>query len=275
MKRLVLLSCLLTVVGFCILILTLGCSMDFAGGTGVGNPSGNTTVSIVADTGLGLLRKDPVPIQDDSLVLLAHSAYIVVQKIHFILDDNSKNDSILHSYVGPLTYQDDSVIMDGPFVFDALTGTADFSFDSLMLPEAKYKGIKLIIENDDSALMEGYSVLLAGEFTFNDTLRNFSIKLSNEKDIRPYLVDGPAEFIGKNDSTEFRLTLDADHWLDDLDLKTDYLDNGRISLNPVTGDLLIDKSVDSKVYKEFNKLVRKNIMKSGSLEIVFRPVSIN
>ncbi len=273
MKRLLLLSCILTVVGIGIIILSFGCSIDSAGGTGVGNPSGNTTVSIVADTGLGssdIILNQPIPIQDESLVLLATSVYIVVQKIYFILDEEEKNDSIIDSYIGPLTFQGNNAILDGPFVFNALTGTADFSFDSLMLPETKYKGIKFVIENDDSTLMEGYSVLFTGEFFFNGTLRNFAIKLSNEKDIRPYLVDGPAVFISKNSSTEFRVTLNADHWLDYLDLKTDYLDDGTITLDPVTGDLLIDKTVDDKVYKDFNKVVRLNIMKSGSLEIISR-----
>ncbi len=272
MKRTLILCCILTFVGIALSILQTGCSLDFAGGTGVGNPSGHTMVSIVADTGVGsqpAISDDwYLPIKDDSLVLFANTAFIVVQKINFILDENEKDDSALNAYTGPLAIQDDSVILTGPFVFDALTGTSDFLFDTLTLPVAKYKGMKFIIENDDSTLMEGYSIGLSGEFTYNNTLRKFSIKLSNEKDIRPYLIDGPAVLISQDDSTEFRLTLNADHWLDDMDLKTDYLDDGTIAFDPVTGDLTIDKTIDANVYKDFNKAVRLNIMKSGSLRIV-------
>ena len=272
MKRIALLCCILTSISAYILLVHTGCSLDLAGGTGVGNPSGHTVISIVADTGVGtepsVNNNQYLPIRDDSLVLFASTAFIVVQKIYFILDENEKDDSVLNAYEGPLTIQDDSVILEGPFVFDALTGTSNFLFDTLTLPETKYKGMKFIIENDDSTLMEGYSIGLSGEFTYNETLRNFTIKLSNEKDIRPFLIDGPPVLISEDDSTEFRLTLNADHWLDYMDIKKDYLDNGTIAFDPVTGDLNIDKTIDANVYKDFNKTVRLNIMKSGSLEII-------
>lgn len=271
MRRIALICCILTSISIYILLMHSGCSLDYAGGTGVGNPSSNTMVSIVADTGVVRNRGDdiPLPIKDDSLILYANSAYIVVQKIYFILDDKEKYDSIINTYVGPLTILDDSVILDGPFVFDALTGTSEPPFDTVTLPEAKYKGLIVDIENDDTTFMDGYSVILSGDFTYNNLKRNFSIKLSNEKDIKPYLIDGPAVLISEDDSTEFRLTLNADHWLDDMDLKTDYLDDGTIAFDPVTGDLNIDRTIDANVYKDFNKAFRLNVMKSGSLQIIF------
>jgi hypothetical protein len=154
-------------------------------------------------------------------------------------------------------------------VFNALTGECDFTFDTVSLPPAKYKGIKLDIANNDSTLMEGYSILLEGTFEYADTVRNFSIKLSNEKDIRPYLMDGPAQHIGENDSTEFRLALNANRWLDYIDLKTDYIDEGTLSFKPGTKALIVDRSVDANVYRDFNKTVRLNIINSGTLAVIF------
>ncbi len=262
---------------FSVQITLTGCSISqHTGGTGVGNPSGTTVVSIVADTlstegTLPINKKTyeaPVPIIDDSLTLLATSAYIVVQKIYFILDDNDKNDSLLSLYSGPLTFEDDNVILDGPFVFDALTGVCDIPFNSISLPEVRYKGIKLDIGNHDSTLMEGYTIILAGELYFDNTPRKFSIKLDLDKDMRPYLIDGPAILTEENDDVEFQLTLNANRWLDNMDIKTDYLNDGSISFDPVSGDLNINKSTGPNAYKDFNKAVRMNMFNSGTLQII-------
>ncbi len=271
MKRITLLCCILTAVGIYVLLYS-GCSLDYAGGTGGGNPG--TKVSIVADTGAERSKDNreydtPLPIQDESLVLYAHSAQIVVQRINFILDDSEKNDSLLSTYTGPLTILDDSVFLEGPFLFNALNGSCEPPFDTVTLPEAKYKGLKLAILNNDSAFMEGYSILFSGDFVLDDEKHNFSIKLSNEDDIKPFLLEGPPVLINEDDSTEFRVTLNANHWLDYMDLKVDYLDDGTITFDPISGDLNIDKSVDANIYKDFNKAVRLNIMKSGSLQILF------
>lgn len=268
--------CILTCC-FTVALVLYRCSISpVAGGTGVGNPSGNTIVSIVADTGFvsGEVREEvafqedkTLPIMDeDSLVLLVSSVYIVVQKIYFVLDKDQDGDALVSDYQDKLYYEDDSIILEGPFVFDALSGTTSFSFDSLHLPEAKYKGIKLHIANNDSTLMEGYAILLGGTFEYKDIDRNFSIKLTH--DITPhYNYKGPAVQISEGDSIQFLVVMNADHWLDYMDIKTDYLDDGSISLDPNTGDLIIDSSTDTNPYKDFKKAVRLNIIKSGVLII--------
>lgn len=260
-------------------VILCNCSLNgsMAGGTGVGNP-GNTTVSIIADTGFVItdesrsastasnkILPQQLPIMDmDSLVLMASSILITVERISFVLDDSENGYDILENLdETPFSCDKEHIILDGPFIFDVLTGLSTPSFDSIQLPEAKYTGMKLYILNNSS--LEDHAIEVTGTFVYNDTTRNFSIKMEEDL-LALFKYKGPAFQISKDDSINFLLILNADQWLMYISLK-EYLDNNVISLDQ-NGNLLIDKTTDTGPYKNFKKAFKSNIIKSGILIII-------
>lgn len=270
----------------CILVICAGiivilshCSLNdsMAGGTGVGNP-GNTTVSIIADTGFvitndkretslssGNILPQQIPITDmDSLTLVATSMRITVESIYFVLDDKENGYDLLEGLdETPFTCDKEHIILDGPFIFDALTGLSTPSFDSIQLPEAKYTGIKLHVLDNSS--LEEHAIDIAGTFLYKDVTRTFSIRMEEDL-LALFKYKGPAFQITEGDSTNFLLVLNADQWLQYMSVKN-YLDNALIVLDQ-NGNLTVDKTTNTDPYKEFKKAFRSNIIKSGILIIV-------
>lgn len=258
--------------------ISLSCSLSdsMAGGTGVGNPT--VTVSLFADTGSidpdGMLAPSPsflhrvsrlIPIvDDDSLVLLAASMIITVEKIHFYLDASENSYELLEKLNDSRFDADsESIILNGPFTFDVLTGASIPPIDSAQLPAAKYTGIKLHITN--LSHVNDYAIEVFGTFEYKDAEREFSI-LMEENANAFYKFDEPVIELTEDDSVRFLLFLDADEWLSSVSLKG-YLDNNEISLDP-NGNLVIDKSTNTAPYKDFKKSFKQNIIRSGYLHIV-------
>lgn len=256
--------------------ISLSCSFSdpMAGGTGVGNPT--VTVSLFADTAYAVSDGIPSPslhnrvsrqlpiIDEDSLVLLAEAMIITVEKIHFFLDTSENSYALLEKLNdGRFDADSESIIMNGPFTFDVLTGASIPPIDSARLPAAKYTGIKLHITNLSN--INDYAIEVAGTFEYKDADRNFSI-LMEENANAFYKFDGPAFQISEDDSVKFLLFLDADEWLSSVSLKG-YLDNNTISLDS-NGNLVIDKSTNASPYKDFKKSFKSNIIRSGYLHII-------
>ncbi len=272
---------------YCMLVFLVGivmilsrCSLNdsMAGGTGVGNPSGATTVSIVADTGFVITNDNrdasvspekillqQIPIMDmDSLTLLASSILITVERVYFVLDDKENGYDLLAGLdETQFSCDKEHIILDGPFVFNALTGLSTPSFDSIQLPEAKYTGIKLHVLDNSS--LEGHAIEVAGTFLYKDATRTFSIRMEEDL-IALFKYKGPAFQITKGDSTNFLLALNADQWLQYISVKN-YLDNNLIVLDQ-NGNLIVDKTTNTNPYKEFKKAFKSNIIKSGILIII-------
>lgn len=260
-------------------VILFNCSLNdsMAGGTGVGNP-GNTIVSIIADTGFvitdynretsvssGNILPQQIPIMDmDSLTFLASSILITVERTYFVLDNKENGYDLLAGLdETPFTCDKEHIILDGPFIFDALTGLSTPSFDSIQLPEAKYTGIKLRIL--DNSNLEGHAIEVAGTFLYKDVTRTFSIRMEEDL-LALFKYKGPAFQITKGDSTNFLLVLNADQWLQYMSVKN-YLDNDLIVLDQ-NGNLTVDKTTNTDPYKEFKKAFKSNIIKSGILIIV-------
>ncbi len=239
---------------YCIFIFIIGslllfsdCSLDpMAGGTGVGNPNSVATMAIIADTGISRSDEyDELPILDkDSLVLIVKTANLLTNKITFMQDREPYRDKI-----------------DGPIIFDALKGTSIPSLDSIPLTAGIYTGIKLHLHNTDT-VMGGNTIILAGIFAYKDTIRNFSIQLDHT--LNPHFkFDGGPVTVSENDTINFELVLNADLWLYNITLKK-YLDEGSITLNQ-NGDLVIDKTTNTELYKVLKQDIRDNIINSGIL----------
>ena len=264
-------------VSISVILFTCSLNDSMAGGTGVGNP-GNTTVSIIADTGFVItddsrsasttsnnILPQQLPIMDmDSLTFLATSILITVERVYFVLDNKENGYDLLAGLEEtPFTCDKQHIILDGPFVFDAMTGVSTPSFDSIQLPEAKYTGIKLHILDNSS--LEEHAIGIAGTFLYKDAVRTFSIRM--EEDLHAlFKYKGPAFQITKGDSTNFLLVLNADQWLQYMSVKN-YLDNNLIVLDQ-NGNLTVDKTTNTDPYKEFTKAFKSNIIKSGILIIL-------
>ena len=267
----------------CVILVTISailvtCSMNdpIAGATGVGNP-GKTTVSIIADTGFVITdncRNTPlspvkyppaqIPIMDmDSLTFLASSIHITVERIYFVLDDKENGYDFLAGLDNtPFTCDREHIILDGPFVFDALTGKSIPSFKSIQLPEAKYVGIKLYILNNSS--LDDHAIEVTGTFLYKDATRTFSIKMQEDL-IALFKYKGPPFQVNEGDSTNFLLVLNADQWLQYMSVKY-YLDNDLIVLDQ-NGNMMVDKTTNTGSIREFTKAFKSNIIKSGTLII--------
>ena len=269
-------SILVFLVGIIIILSKCSLNGPMAGGTGVGNP-GNTIVSIIADTGFvitydnretsvssGNILPQQIPIMDiDSLTFLASSIIITVERIYFVLDDKENGYDLLAGLdETPFTCDKQHIILDGPFVFNALTGLSIPSFDSIQLPEAKYTGIKLHILDNSS--LEGHAIEVAGTFLYKDVIRTFSVRMEEDL-LALFKYKGPAFQITKGDSTNFLLVLNADQWLQYMSVKY-YLDNDLIVLDQ-NGNLTVDKATNTDPYKEFTKAFKLNIIRSGTLII--------
>lgn len=271
------------------LIIQIGCSNNLAGGTGVGNPGGTTVVSIVAHSDQsenpvepmrrvlpegyavnpGQIPSTPLLIYDEGdFLFTVTTATMMVNTIHFVLEDDETVDmaKLLMDFPGQFSFDSKSIILKGPFTFDALTGTSLPQFDKLKLPEARYRGLQLMMGKYDntSTVSLIYNVTLEGTFTYKDSLRRFSIRVLIDQD-RLYKNAGVPFQISSNYTTTFMLLLNAAHWLDYIDFK-EMLDEFAIKLNS-QGNLIIDENIDTGPCQTIKKAIRSNIPESGVLVI--------
>ncbi|MBD3391301.1 MAG: hypothetical protein GF418_04555 [Chitinivibrionales bacterium] len=252
-----------------LIALRCGTSGDLAGGSGAGNPGVTASVSIMADTGLGappLSRASidgidggrTVPlVDDDGLVLTASSALVTVYAIHFILEDSEDCEALLDSFDGDLVCDSENIVLPGPFVFDAVTGNADSLFDTLQLPSARYRGMKLVVgcEGDaDSSRCRPVEIFGTFEYRGETRVFDFQIDFSD----RPlYHYTGPPQLLEPADTALFSVTLDVSSWLDSVDVAAD-LDAGTIALDS-TGTLVIDSGASPAQGRDIINAVRKNL----------------
>jgi hypothetical protein len=235
-----------------------GTSPEVAGGSGAGNPGMTASVSIIADTAdtsvtLNKIRAQyteaasgrTIPLTDDSAcVLSAASARVVVYRIHFMLAGSEVCDTLIDGFGTHLSCDSESIVLAGPFLFDAISGTADSLFDTLQLPAARYTGMKLIIgcvSDADSSVCS--PVTMEGTFSYRDTLRTFFFSIPFHSMLL-YKYLGQPVLVNPADTALFRVTLDARGWLAGVDIAGS-LDSGLIALDSA-GNLALDSSVQPR-----------------------------
>jgi len=257
-------------------------SDDFAGASGSGNPGGSVKVAIIADTAFystakmrnnpdlssvntGILWSSRLPITDDSdLQFLIDTIQLIVQKIHFILDSSESCEDILQQFDnGFCSCESGSVVLEGPFIFDALTGKSEPPLDSISLPEAAYTGIRFEMRPEESQSHE-WPLLISGFVNTGDTTRPFSFHFSNAE----FLMTrkGPPVIVSRELTTSFILRLAADHWLDSVAFRG-CIEQGSIPVNS-EGVLEVDQNGGVGECMRIGSVIRENIIHSGRLEIV-------
>lgn len=254
------------------LILSIGCSGngDTASGTGVGNP-GKTTVALLADTNSLRNQKTFDIISADSLPMTIDDAKFIAKEIRFLLNDEYSADNL--ELPDNLISLDTAIAYIGIVIFDAISGTSTPSLSEFELPEAKYVGLDLILEDDSTKVpleFNGYVINVNGTFTYKDTVRNYEMWLNVHDANRDlYKINGSPIFISNQNNSRFEIVLYANKWLENIYLKQ-HIEEGQIDLN-IDGDMIIDSQIDkdksNHIYPQFNRQVKQNIFKSGEIKI--------
>jgi hypothetical protein len=262
-----------------------------AGGTGTGNPGGSVVVSMRADTGAGSTAlakamtgpsdstsKMPGPpafagrgyqIQDDGgMLMMIDTAYVKVQKIHFMLDSSDDPSLLLKDFSGSLSQDSESIILDKPFVFELVTGTSYPSICSLNIPEAKYSGITLDppVDGGDSGgpFSDSFSVTLVGEYLYQDTLHYFRVSFRMDSPLI-FRSDGGNVNVSRDSTIHLQIALDVRTWFVGIDLKN-CLDNNSLRRQP-NGDLLLMPPMAAGPCMGVLDIIRENMTSHAVLRV--------
>jgi|GEM_PF-2204580 len=248
------------------------CGADsIAGGAGAGNP-GKTTIAIVARekgaapcvSGAVLTKPgvaDALVVTDSSNnVFTVENSFVIVKRIHFVVEPKNKEQITNAAVCSPLRKDAESIILDGTFTFNAMNGTCEPPVGALTLPDADYKGVKLVIENGP----EKNSISLSGTFIYFDTIRRFNFDLPLTVNVT-YENDGEAVHISGADSTDIRIVLDASMWLSNISTDACIVSQG--AAFDTTGIFVLDGKVPAGACAEIPKKISENIIQSGKLKI--------
>ncbi|MBN1982545.1 MAG: hypothetical protein JW795_13510 [Chitinivibrionales bacterium] len=269
-----------------------GCSgNNIAGGTIVGNPSTVTSIAILADTGFDnksesikptetmqsregqLVRHPPKILIHDSVnfSLDITKASMSIQKVLFVLDKYENAEALLKGMKTKLRSDSNTLVLDGPFEFDVLSGISNPPLENIRLPRAHYCGIKLVVDTQfcktTSTANAPYPIVLGGNFEYRDTVRTFTIKLSFNMTsyYRIWGSCGPSIFLSERDSTLFLIGFSARRWLERTNIRQ-MIDQKQIELDE-KGSLVIDNSTESKWITSLKEQLQYNIIYSGSLYV--------
>lgn len=240
-----------------------------AGGAGTGNP-GKTTIAIVAEqvlqdsSGAASLLKtqssEDFSITDaDSNAFEILTSSIIVKRIHFNVEPKDKEYLREVSVIAPLRKDAGSVILEGPYTFNTLTGTTEPPIEPLLLPDANYKSVRLIIS---SGPIEN-SVYLAGNFTYKDKQHYFRFDLSLDANVTYEATD--AIYISGSEVTELKITLDASQWLKDV--YSDICISSRSVPFDATDTFFLDGKITDTTCTIIPETIKNNMVKSGKLKV--------
>jgi hypothetical protein len=274
---------------------------QIAGSSGAGNPGGTTTVALVVDTlsSAGLAKtsaapsptgttggtqqstiaspfssvqttaagRGPFPIADQGgMPMTVTGATITAKAICFVLESGQDPVKLLERFNQPLQQDSSSIILNGPFLFDAMTGVSVPPIDTLRLPEARYTGIKLLLDTSlrsgQPGGPQGSSVDITGTFIYQNTQRNFTFRL-NINQALPYLNTQSVILVQRNDTTKLSIVFNPKQWLSGVNI-TSCLNIGYITLES-SGDLIIDGNTGRGPCQSIEGNIRQNVISSGAL----------
>lgn len=264
---------------------------NLAGGTGTGNPPVvASTVSVIADTSLesNTLKKTrtgvnnilnrsfleppntPFTVLDaDSLKFTVESAIITAQKVYFV-PEKAFNESTFTNLTPPLKYDSEGIFIEGPFIFNALTGISEPRFDSVYLPKVDYIGIKLLLSDSiqtrrgspQNPNFRTAPISINGKFTFNDTIHNFTFNLMIDT-LHLFTTERPVGL--SKEHANFIIALKVNYWLNSINFKA-CLSDGNIRFNN-GGDLVVDQNTGVGPCKGVAGHIRRNILENALVYI--------
>jgi hypothetical protein len=249
---------------FCLLV-------NCAGGTGAGNPTAEAdppptgqaafTIRAISTYGQPLQKRLQNPLlpkasNTDSIILIAdrgstlfyiQSAHLNVRQIKVGLPENMTCSDIGYELEAPALCGQGKIVLDGPFVFDLVTGLAVPPVDTLKMPVGLYNTIELVLDAgipidvpiDTVPVRQQYTLELNGIFSY-DTIANrqFSLLLSFEETFPLFLT----QTIEVSDKTlaEFHVQFNLNTLLEGIDI-TSCLNNKGLILDSA-GNLLIERN---------------------------------
>ncbi len=238
---------------------------DIAGGAGTGNP-GKTTFTIVAsDTVAANQLLKSAKIKDIIIPDSSHNFYsvdsfsVIIRRIHFIFspEDGQRINTI--NVLPPLRKDPSSIVLEGPFTFNALTGIPDSVFGTVMLPEANYTAVRLVIENKPNK----NSIFIGGTFSYLGELREFKFDLSLNVNVK--YENDKGVYVSGSDSTEMKVVLDASRWFANVNI-VDCI-NSQSSPFDSNGVFVLNGKINDGICAEIPKKINDNIVNSGKLKI--------
>ncbi|NLD93488.1 MAG: hypothetical protein GX639_12560 [Fibrobacter sp.] len=246
------------------LTLCISCgTSSIAGGAGTGNP-GKTTFAIIAqDTTPAISLGKATDVTDiiipDSINTFFNvtSSFIIVKRIHFIYNPEDKPDAM--TLIPPLRIDNESVVLEGPFTFNTLTGISDSLLGFVLLPDANYTGVRIVIENKPNK----NSIFLSGTFRHQNIDYPFRFDLSLNVTVN---YDHNSQvYISGTDSTDIKVVLDASKWLSNINI------GNCISSQPSpfdsNGTFVLNGKITEGVCAEIPRKINENIIKSGRLKV--------
>lgn len=247
-------------------ILCIHCGMSsIAGGAGTGNP-GKTTFGIIAQDTLPAVSlsksldiSDIVIPDSNNAIFNVTKSFIIVKRIHFVFDPADKPKIDAMTLIPPLRKDDVSIVLEGPFTFNTITGISDSLLGCVLLPDANYTGVRLMIENKP----DKNSIFLSGTFRYLNNEYRFRFDLSLNV---PVLYDNPSQvYISGTDSTDIKVILDASKWLSNINIGNCI--NSQPSPFDSTGTFVLNGKISEGVCAEIPRKINDNIIKSGRLKV--------
>jgi len=274
----------------CFIAMLLNCSIsgDLAGSSGSGNPGGQIVVAMIIDTIVFdslPIDTENIPVTDngyhmnwgsmqsayDSLsvydagemIFSIDSTTLQVQRIHFIIQQDG--DSLLQSFQGnTLTCDSNSIILEGPFTFNAMNGICTPALDSVRLPEAVYYGIQFELANTRSCSCSVYCpIFVGGTFTYNQSDRRFSMFLSGNSHLSVQAFI-PVQ-VSYDKITRFGVNLDASQWLQTVDIKKG-IDSSYIKFNNMN-NIEINPNSSTGSYSNVGNEISNQILHNATLRL--------
>jgi len=158
----------------------------------------------------------------------------------------------------------EQISIDGPFIFDLVSGESNPVLPSFDLEPGVYKRIDVRLDDTKSedGLLSATDDLMDNTFIVNGTFdydgnanRNFTFVLKFNEDIR---FETAAGFIvEEGEENNLVLSLNVSEWLQNVDI-TDCLDNGNVTLEQ-NGDLIINDENSNGVCSDFEQNIKTNL----------------
>ncbi len=253
------------------------------GATGGGNPKlfGRITIAFKAVAGLSAAKRHAHPLADTARILQVSDqsgmvfslseARAQIRRIDLQIPDSAR--CLEFSFDSSIDCDDVNreISIQGPFIYNLLTGTASPPLDTLLIPAGRYTRVDVRLDEtrvEDSLLSSsdpllGNTLILRGHFSYaGDSARLFTIMLKFSEDAR---FQNPAEIlVEENGINHLSVHLDATQWLSGVDILA-CLKSGDLDTLP-SGELLIDENHGTGGCSEIENTVKEAIKNSGRFE---------
>ena len=199
--------------------------------------------------------------------VLIDSAFANVRHIQLDIPEDSEG-CVEEELEAPVLCESGKVVVEGPFVFDLMTGASTPSLDEVTLPSGTYKRIDVrlddaepsdgLVEEDDA--MAELSLLVRGAVDVDGDLVEFGLALQFNEDAR---FEEQGGILVEGDST-LPLSLNVAEWFDGVDLAaciaSDEIEPGD------NGVYWIDEDVSGGDCSDVERDLKENIKESGQID---------